>query len=903
MTNSVYQATIEELEAVLSPRVVSRSLQEGLRTLGKTPQTVSSSDLEMILKSQVYRQLQVAMPVTEAKIRIGEILAKLQHVEQELARKTETGKVLEQQGSSLHFLKDRLKPFNLYFEWPEVQKLRALVQLLDAEHAAGHGAEKLVNDAREQLNIVEQKLEDQLVKQAQDISDLESTLEQVRSLGGPKVKRFENLLNQIQEAQKSRQLAPAEVERVRKLALDLRKLMESSIVVEAASDAQVASRSGQGSVPANPRQVSQESIQAKLLELDLANETRELGSMQEQYSLLLSYQPDLLERFSSLQNKLTERQSIAALLAQLSEDLAAAQTSQRDSLYQELQNIQTEIADFAIDTTELSQGLQIGLGILETFLAPLKDVEHLRRLFRLAKEQNQSFLANHQAEKEAFARNFAAQQELLSNLHLSLEKYQNHPAVIQEVTALQGWLVLLNEAQEAGLIQNETSKEAQIALARLEKAAMEQKQSQQEREKAQLRHLMAELRRLVFTQALQSSAEALRQKLEQALSQQESLGEASVRALAEQLAKLNQELYQDYKSSLLKLRQQAETIADQILIAQIEEAQQQLPDVLPDLDALVQALKYAKEQRQKEQISDLHNLETELSNYAQAPKELLQPLQAFIHQAQDSLAEGTIVADFDEAWLLLDRLRQDAERRISSFIPRLDRALLDFNEVMKLNTEEASQAGRILKHLHTQRETFAKTSPAMQQKLESSLAQAESFIGLLKEQLEATRAIAGQLVSGNILDSLFGPSSTSQEGFSLLSEPSTKPKGIEKSSSNESLNSWIADCKLEPGISTVLVFESGSLLAGYSDLDIAELSDALLQLESGFNKLGKELSLGHKQLSVVEMLMHSVISAWATKEHQLIVIIKQPTLLNSLLHKLRQDLTQLNLWLQSAAHT
>ena len=80
MTNLVYQTAIEELEAVLSPRVVSRSLKEGLRQHGRSPDSVDVSTLEQILKGQVYRQLQVSMPVTEAKTTVEGIVDKLREV-------------------------------------------------------------------------------------------------------------------------------------------------------------------------------------------------------------------------------------------------------------------------------------------------------------------------------------------------------------------------------------------------------------------------------------------------------------------------------------------------------------------------------------------------------------------------------------------------------------------------------------------------------------------------------------------------------------------------------------------------------------------------------------------------------------------------------------------------------
>lgn len=233
MTNVFYQTAVQELEAVLSPRVVSRSLKEGLRQHGRSPETADLPVIEEILKAQVYRQLQVTMPVTEAKTAVNNIVERLRELDPSGGQPS-TGEAggLVAQAERLERLQTALKPFNLYFEWPEVQKLRAQVQLLEAEHESGREANALGEDAESQLELVMQKLEDQLVLQARELGELREALEAVRTLGGPKVRRLETFVHQLAAAQDARQLAPAEIERARRLARDLRKLMESSVYTE-----------------------------------------------------------------------------------------------------------------------------------------------------------------------------------------------------------------------------------------------------------------------------------------------------------------------------------------------------------------------------------------------------------------------------------------------------------------------------------------------------------------------------------------------------------------------------------------------------------------------------------------------------------------------------------------------
>ena len=63
------------------------------------------------------------MPVTKAKEVVAEMIERLRKVEGDegvTATTAEGG--LEAQGRELERLQEALKPFNLYFEWPEVQK-------------------------------------------------------------------------------------------------------------------------------------------------------------------------------------------------------------------------------------------------------------------------------------------------------------------------------------------------------------------------------------------------------------------------------------------------------------------------------------------------------------------------------------------------------------------------------------------------------------------------------------------------------------------------------------------------------------------------------------------------------------------------------------------------------------
>lgn len=181
-------------------------LQEGALRLGKPLEELSPSDLETLLKNSVYRELQGRLPKEEARDIVESLLKDLAPL-------------------NLKPLEEGLKRFNLYLDWPEVGRLRALYRKLQTSPEAG-----LYREALDLLEDLEEKLEGALLEQAKDLAYLEEVLSRVKDLGGPKARRLESLLSTLKEAQSQGLLAQAEVERARQIALELRKLVESSAI-------------------------------------------------------------------------------------------------------------------------------------------------------------------------------------------------------------------------------------------------------------------------------------------------------------------------------------------------------------------------------------------------------------------------------------------------------------------------------------------------------------------------------------------------------------------------------------------------------------------------------------------------------------------------------------------------
>jgi hypothetical protein len=377
VTNPPYQLIIRELEAILPPRVVSRMLKDGLQQLGREPATVTVSDLEQLLEDQVQRQLLGIMPPDKARAAVSGMVDRLRLP---VDSTTRTAAVTAVDTAALARLTAALRPFNLYFEWPEVQKLRAQVQLIEAELQAGQPARALLDEARGQLALVQQKHEDQLVIQARDLAELETSFEHIRTLGGPRVRRLENLLKQVRQNQQERNLASAELERARKLAVELRKLLESSVY----TTSERLAPAGGNSLP-DPEEVA-----ARLRQLDLDSERHRIDQLEKRFENLLRFHPELQQRLDGLRESLSsDLPSVPDLISAPEVTLQEAFVQLRNQLTEEVSRMSTDVAALStpVGTTKLRQALQVTNGILASTLPDPADISHIRDLYALAREQ------------------------------------------------------------------------------------------------------------------------------------------------------------------------------------------------------------------------------------------------------------------------------------------------------------------------------------------------------------------------------------------------------------------------------------------------------------------------------------------------------------------------------------
>jgi hypothetical protein len=941
--------TVSELEALLPPRVVSQSLQQGLKQVDETSDSVDYKGLEKVLKSQIYRQLQAKMPKEQAKDKIKDILALLED-----SGKTPEAPVepevdpLEAQGKAISELKEAMRPYNLYFEWSETQKLRAQLQLLEEAQQAGNEATSLLNDAKAQLRAVEQKLEDQLVEQNRQLNELMDALDAVRDVGGSKVRRLENRLKQIQGAQDDRQLASAEIERARKLLSDLRKAAES-----AANEPASAPASASASAPSAADAVDDDLLdidlddgedEVELVEetptaadaemlleveedtpaldleeddedelvldmsvdtpaesssqIDLDGEHYELDGLAREYSNLLDYDETLVQHVADYRSSLEAGTSIASELTALRERLATARDEWRERLKTELLDMQAHLTEFAGETElmELELSLKVTLEVLETTLPSIGDVNQARQLYRLLRDRNAG-----RSEAEAEARE--AERAKLERQAGIIEQLRGVHSAASDVApeqkhALERHLSALEQAQAENRVAGDLVDDARQAAQALNDAIAAQAQGEGERQQATLRKLLNQVQALPPLAATQDQQQAVIGELTQQL---EALPDtpfdgAQMQATEAMVENVHQEVREHYQARLQTLSEQAAVLGERDVLQRLNEANNAFEQQsYADLDELERALKQASDARRSEQINEVHQLENELQAFARTDNDSTRELRELIAEANERLEQGHLADNLERGWLLLENLNQQISQQAASFIPRLNRALDDFEPLARLQTDDTATVRRILRHLDAQREAYERVSSAMKEQLDASLSQAEDIIKTLQEEYEATRAVAQELVSGSFLDDMLGVlGGDSTPSAPVTPEPTPASDIVEIHSEHPPINAWLEDYLAEADISSAALFAGSEMLGGTLRLNPQVMTSSLESLSGHLISLGDELNLGHMNYVTVETPQGIMVAAWPDANHVFTVVVDTPANLSLVLGKLRRGLGSLS---------
>lgn len=438
--NAIYEATVKLLGSDLPTPTLQQSLTEGLSRLGRDETSVNFRDMEKVLKSSVYRQLQVHLPAAAAKNRIQQVITTLSEFDtpENNPSSTSIQGGLEHQGQMVATLEDALKRFNLYFEWPEVQKFRSQLQVIRSQHSAGKAVPDLLKNAQDQLDALEQRLQELLVRQARDLAELQADLERVRSIGGPRIKRLQAMITEITQAQTSSTLAPAEVERARKLTIDLRKLVESSVVSAAVDDAIEVDETPAPAAKHNTAEflldvefasddpefqldftdLSPEQSE-RVREIDLREESRALDGLDVEYRAVLEGTPELVAQLAELRARNQNRELLGAELETVRQTLQERRTAILAVQLARLESVQPMLDRYGqagLDTGEAQLTLSVASGMVGAGVLASDDLKTLEDLLRTLERQYEERLRARAEEQARLERLLLRQESILAEM-------------------------------------------------------------------------------------------------------------------------------------------------------------------------------------------------------------------------------------------------------------------------------------------------------------------------------------------------------------------------------------------------------------------------------------------------------------------------------------------------------
>jgi chromosome segregation protein len=902
--NRIYQAVVEALETSLAPRVVSLVLREGLAQVEREPSNLRLEDVDAILTGAVFKQLQARMSADAAREAVAsfreQIDAKFDESSLDLAedapardaaegapivRGPAGGRAVEQR---LGALREALRPFNLYFDWPEVRKLRAQLQVAEGELNAGTPTGDSLDAADEQLHIVEQKLEDRLVLQARELGELEESLEIVQTLGGPRVRRLESLIGQIRHAQLARELADAETQRAATLARDLRKLMESSVAqpftpdpeggasdeaVAAPSDALADSDQDLPPVTIDEAQLTPE-VSERLRALDVDAERRSLEALAAANADLLRYAPGLVAGLDDARATLDEGRPLGDALEALKHQLDDATTTQRAQLRAELAAIEADLSMLGHDDDgSLERALRVALDVLSEGLPAHADVVALRELHQAALVRAEERERRELEARALVERKRAQQQALRERIARTLDQDAGRGAAGLQAPsqALRSALAALDEAESEDRLDEAALERALQAEQRWEHALAERADDDEVRRHARLRELEARIEGVPDLPALRARAASLRAECVSAATDPH-LDDAHLATLSSLVDQLHADALDAVSNHLERLAQDAGDASDREVLGALQAGARTLQaGRFPDIERL-QALVVET----RERLRDAERVRWQRLQHASARLEPagvpgLPALTRALEAVRSVAAAGRpITPALDAAEAALDQVETEVRDRLATFAPRLDAALLTFARVQRLNTDEVATVRRVLTHLDTQRDALSRISPGLQHQLERSLDGAERLLEGLAEAFEATRAVADQLVSANLFDDMLGLF----DGAADDDETEAEETGGSWRDS-EALQALLAGFRGFDDVDAAMVISSdGTLRAGdVAGLDLGPIADALRSASAAWLALGERLEDAAPELVDVALgARHALLTPLGSDAHALVLV-------------------------------
>ena len=937
--NALYRALVEALESRLPPRVVSMALREGMAPTGTDPETLSQEDAKSVLRGAVYRQLQArGVARDEARAWVMEVEGYLAEVVAPTldaaetrshgdayavdearssgaaaltpsGQRSETGPRAASVGANgaaaaaaptvadeateaaLHGLRQALRPFNLYFSWAEVRKLRSLVQLAEDEVRGSGDAGALIAEADAQRQVVHQKLEDLLVLQARTLADLEAALEAVEPLGTPAVRRLDALIATVREAQGRRTLVEAEAEQAERLARELRKLVESTVLEEGQALPDLGRGDGRPRAPTlirgprhdRPTEVAgvgdspdprdgpdspASDTEDRLRALDLEGEAHDLDALATRHAELLRHVPALATELAALRDEHAAGRILGERLPRVAATWRAQASARQQALRHEFEAIRAELDALSgePDTTELRHALTVALDVLTDGLPAVEDVANVRELHaaavtraerhRLEREEREARLADQRATVDAIRRRLAASRDEMSD----------EPHLVAAREHLTAALAALDDTSEPTGAAWEAALDAEAAWQRALAGATD---DQLARRRARAHEVAARLVQLPDLPSLRARTVAIRREAEE-MASADSLGDTQLAALGELAEQLAEDARAAVAAHIESLAREAGDPAPESLLRALQEAARQLAaGSFPDLTELEREVRATRDERRTSLRRRYLRARQEAHRLTDAGVPPADGLAQRVAEARRALDEEEApeeaIAGLEAQLTAVEDAMRD---RLGTFETRIADALRAFRTVARLNNDDVASVRRVLRHLDGQREALGRVSPGLQAQLFAALADAEATLERLQSAYEATRAVADQLVAGNrlddvlgSLDALFGhddeaPAAGAMVGGGATVSGEATEDGGTTAGGLEGLHAWLDDVLRQDDVDGAAVLSPGGrMIVGRvpTGTDAVALSLAIDETLGAWTALGERLGDEAPELARVDI--------------------------------------------------
>lgn len=863
---SLYQTLSRSLEPMLGERT-RMVLEEGVRRLGISPDKLDASQAEVILKRLVYRELQTKMSPNAARSRIEEMLKEL-GIGGVNGVKAGADKLSAHAKSVLADLEAGLKRFSLYLDWPEVGRLRGLINVIKQDPEAS-AVRSLLREGQEVLAALEEKLQSALLRQTRDIADLEMALQRVQSVGGPKVRRLESLIRQIQEAHAQETLASAEVERARALAADMRKLVESSVVqnptsetaitldtiedipaVDRPTEPQVVLKDPTIEAPAlveeAPDGFDEDALvldldfdtltaeqQSRIRDIDLAEDTRHLEAFKERYAAVLGI-PKIASELATLQAELQAGNPLGERLVAFGELLKATHTEALAEARVRYEWLADRLGRLELPpekTAPVQARLAVVLETLHAGGLPQELPELERAVAGLEAEEKAM-----REVRERQARLEHALATLRTEAEHALSPFRGHPRVESFMTALAG--LDISESSLQTLRQELSELLTQLAREREEESLKRMGLRATVQALPTLEILDLDKQRLI--QQIDQGAGSLGE-LERAVGQLVGKARGLVASKLDALEARIRNLEQTLKESLIELKQPLQATREAL-------AQGRIADPTPlerALDELIAARRAA--------IAD------ELSRYEMAARSMKglggEELEDKVAQARTYLQAGEL-PDLTEIHALLGRLRRAQETLRAELGGRIGALLEAYNTHKSVGGETVLRIKPLCDFLLSAAERLPRLGVSGLLEVRRALEEAERLEAQLAQEHAAAQSVLREL-KGADLESLLNVFESPTQGSAppkpespqpTLPEATPAPQPQASASVPSTQAEVLAQFQIR-GVEAIALIEAGQVVAG--SLPFAS-SSAQMVFDDLLN-LANELAGQSAQLSVISL--------------------------------------------------